>query len=173
MLICIFRFLSLHSSYFYMNRKDIRRFLLIFYSCHHLYFSLSHLSARGWCSTLQSAVSFTSVQLPENEIQRRYQVFFQLIMLRIVLYGSYSELWCRMTCSGKTSENSMGMSDCQELHLGWKQTVLNCCLVHSRSSHCNFLKAGKLAVDRGWAINVGKYKCSTLNDTWNNVFKII
>jgi len=64
----------------------------------------------------------------------------------------------RMTCSGKTAGGSGTVSECRGLHLGWKQAVLSGCLAHSRSSHCNFLKAGKLAVDRGWAINVGKYK---------------
>lgn len=47
------------------------------------------------------------------------------------------------------------------------------CLVQSRSSHRHFLQAGKLAVDRGWAINVGKDKCGALNGTGNSAFKII
>lgn len=62
-----------------------------------------------------------------------------------------------MSCGGKIFKNSAGMLGWQEMRLGWKRTGLNGSFVPLGSSHCPFLKAGKLAVDRGWAINVGKY----------------
>lgn len=78
-----------------------------------------------------------------------------------------------MTSVGKASANAVGALECQELRLGWEHSALSGCLIHSSSSYCHFLQAGKLAVDRGWAINVGEYKWKfVLNDTLC-VFKVI
>lgn len=52
--------------------------------------------------------------------------------------------------------------------LGWKQTLLSVASFIYGIPTVIFFKAGKLAVDRGWAINVGEYKFS---DTLNGVLK--
>lgn len=71
-----------------------------------------------------------------------------------------------MTSVGTASGNAVGTLECHELCLGWEHPALSGCFIHSSLSYCHFLQAGKLAVDRGWAINVGKYKWKfVLNDT--------
>lgn len=53
--------------------------------------------------------------------------------------------------------------------LGWKQALSVASFIYGIPTVIFFFfKAGKLAVDRGWAINVGEYKFS---DTLNSVLK--
>lgn len=149
-----------------MRRKSIGRFLLTFYSYQYLYLQFT-------ICLLGVSVHLHKAQLVQNLLNCRrvkyrceIKYFFLLILLHIVLYGLCWEIWFRMTSIGKASVSAVGAWECQELRLGWEHSALSGCLIHSSSSYCHFLQAGKLAVDRGWAINVGEYKWKfVLNDT--------